>query len=64
MVGRSVWCLILGVIIVMDLVESVEEIHKETMNQKVAISATEMATEDVMFVMEQEKILNSASSLQ
>jgi len=51
----------IGVIIVMDLVESVEEIRKETMNQKVAISATEMATEDVMFVMEQEKILNSAS---
>ena len=45
----------IGVIIVMGLAELMEEIHKETMNQKVAISATEMATEDVMFVMEQEK---------
>ena len=54
----------IGVIIVMDLVELMEEIHKEIMSQKLVINVTEMATEDVMFVMEQEKILNSASSIQ
>ena len=45
----------IGVIIVMDLVELMEEIHKEIMSQKLVINVTEMATEDVMFVMEQEK---------
>ena len=51
----------IGVIIVMDLVQLIEEIHKEIMSLKLVINVTEMATEDVMFVMEQEKILNSAS---
>ena len=53
----------IGVIIVMDLVELMVEIHKEIMSHKLVISVTEMATEDVMFVMAQEKILNSASSI-
>ena len=51
----------IGVIIVMDLVQLIEEIHKEIMSLKLVMNVTEMATEDVMFVMEQEKILNSAS---
>ena len=54
----------IGVIIVMDLVQLMEEIHKEIMSLKLVMNVTEMATEDVMFVMEQEKILNSASSIQ
>ena len=49
----------IGVIIVMDLVELMEEIHKEIMSQKLVINVTEMATEDVMFVMEQEKEWNT-----
>ena len=53
----------IGVIIVMDLVELMEEIHKEIMSQKLVINVTEMATEDVMFVMEQEKILNIPNSI-
>ena len=53
----------IGVIIVMDLVELMEEIRKEIMSQKLVINVTEMATEDAMFVMAQEKILNSPSPI-
>ena len=52
----------IGVIIVMDLVQLIEEIHKEIMSLKLVMNVTGMATEDVMFVMEQEKILNSPNS--
>ena len=45
---------VITVIIAMDLAELVEGTHKEIMNEKHAITATEMATEDVMFVMVQE----------
>ena len=38
----------------MDLAELAEGTHKEIMKEKLAITATEMATEDVMFVMVQE----------
>ena len=48
----------IGVIIAMDRVELVEEIHREIMNQKLVISVTETAIEDAMFVMAQEKIQN------
>ena len=52
----------IGVIIAMDLVELVEEIHREIMNQKLVISVTETAIEDAMFVMAQEKIQNRHNS--
>ena len=52
----------IGVIIAMDLVELVEEIHREIMNQKLVISVAEMAIEDAMFVMAQEKIQNRHNS--
>ena len=45
----------IGVIFVMGLVQLMEEIHKEIMSLKLVMNVTEMATEDVMFVMEQEK---------
>ncbi len=48
---------VITVTIVMDLAESVEEIQKVAMNQKLVTSVAEMAIEDVMFVMAQEKIL-------
>ena len=52
----------IGVIFVMGLVQLMEEIHKEIMSLKLVMNVTEMATEDVMFVMAQEKI-NSPSSI-
>ena len=45
---------VITVIIAMDLAELVEGTHKEIMNEKLVITATEMATEDAMFVMVQE----------
>ena len=45
---------VITVIIVTDLVELVAGTRREIMNGKLVINATEMATEDVMFVMVQE----------
>ena len=45
---------VITVIIVMDLVKLVAGTRREIMNGKLVINATEMATEDVMFVMVQE----------
>ena len=44
----------IDVSIAMDLVESVKGMHKEIIKQKIVFTVTEMATEDVTFVMVQE----------
>ena len=45
------------VIIARDLVQSVKEMHKEIMYQKIVIFVTGVATGDAMYVMAQEKTL-------
>ena len=49
----------IGVIIAKDLVQSVKEMHKEIMYQKIVIFVTGVATGDAMYVMAQEKTLRT-----
>ena len=47
----------IGVIIARDLVQSVKEMHKEIMYQKIVIIVTDVDTGDAMYAMAQEKTL-------
>ena len=47
----------IGVIIARDLVQSVKEMHKEIMYQKIVIFVTDVDTGDAMYAMAQEKTL-------